>query len=141
MHKKSVIGITLVELLIVVAVASILMSIAYPAYQGHVLKMRYSDGKAKMHEIIQLQRRYFTDNNSYTTNLTGDLGYTNAGGGAVASDNGFYLISAIFCKDESDSDEDISVCVGLSAAPTFSDGGDPLTYNTRNEKGGPAKAW
>ena len=134
-------GITLVELMIVVAVAAILASVGYPAYQSHVTKSRYADGKAKLLEITQLQRRYFTDNNSYTLSLTGDLGYTDAGSGAVASDNGFYLISAVLCEDSGGNDEPISNCVELNAAPTFPDGGIDLTYNTRNEKGGPPKAW
>ena len=134
-------GITLVELLIVVAVASILVTVGYPAYQSHVTKTRYADGKAKLLEITQLQRRYFTNNNTYTLSLTGDLGYTDAGSGAVASDNGFYLISAELCEDAGGNNEPISNCVELSAAATFPDGGDPLTYNTRNEKSGPTNAW
>lgn len=134
-------GVSLIELLIVVAVSAILLSVAYPAYQSHVTKSRYADGKAKLLEITQLQRRYFTDNNSYTLSLTGDLGYTDAGGGAVASDNEFYLITAVLCKDDGGNTEPISNCVELSAAPTFSNGGDPLTYNTRNQKTGPNKAW
>lgn len=134
-------GVTLVELLIVVAVASILITVAYPAYQSHLTKNRYADGKAKLLEIIQLQRRYFTDNNSYTLNLTGDLGYSDAGSGAVASDNEFYLITASLCEDDGGNNEPISNCVELSAAATYANGGDPLTYNTRNQKTGPNNAW
>ena len=134
-------GLTLVELLVVVAIAAILASVGYPAYQSHVTKSRYADGKAKLLEITQLQRRYFTDNNAYTLNLKDELGYTDAIDGAVASENGFYLISAVLCRDEDDNVEPISNCVELSAAATFPDGGVNLTYNTRNEKGGPPKAW
>ena len=132
-------GVTLVELLVVIAVVAILASLVYPSYQNHILKTRYADGKAKLHEIIQRQRRYFTNNNTYTLSLTGDLGYEDAGGGAVASENAFYLITAVQCGP--DNDVPLSDCVELSAAATFANGGVALTYNTLNQKGGPDKAW
>ncbi len=130
-------GLTLVELLIVVSIVGILAAIGYPAYQDHVEKTRYADAKVKLMEIMQLQRRHFTDNSTYTENLTTDFGYEDAGSGAVATDNEFYTIVASQCGTEPLSD-----CVLLTANPNFGDGGDtPLTYNSRNDKDGPPHAW
>ncbi len=138
MHNNSEIGVTLVELLVVIAVVAILASLVYPSYQNHILKTRYADGEAKILEIIQRQRRFFTSNNTYTISLIGDLEFADGGGG-VSSEHNFYLITAVQCGD--DNDEPLTDCVELIATPTFGGGGAPLTYNTRNEKGGPAKAW
>ena len=129
-------GLTLVELLIVVAIVAILASVAYPSYQRHITGTRHADAKVKLLEIMQAQRRFFTDSNTYTTNLTGDLGYADAGGGAVATDNEFYTIQAAQCGTEL-----LSNCVLLTASPDFGDGSDSaLTYNSKNEKT-PTYAW
>lgn len=129
-------GLTLVELLIVVAIVAILAGVAYPSYQRHMTSTRHADAKVKLLEIMQAQRRFFTDSNTYTTNLTGDLGYADAGSGAVATDNEFYTVQAGQCGTEPLSD-----CVLLTASPNFGDGTDSsLTYNTKNEKK-PAYAW
>lgn len=132
------IGFTLTELLIVVSIVGILVSIAYPAYQSHATRTRFADAQVKLLEVMQEQRKFFTSNNTYTTNLVTDLGYQDAGGGAVESDNSFYLITAEICGEG----EVITECVLLTAAPNFTGGNQTsLTYNSRNEKSGPAAAW
>ena len=88
-------------------------------------------------QIMQQQRKYFTDNNTYTADLIGELGNPDAGKGRVASENGFYLIAAGACGDE----VSISQCVLLSAHPAIADKDkSKLTYNSRNVKT-PAQAW
>jgi len=122
-------GVTLVELLIVVSIVAILASIAYPAYQTHMTKTRHADAKIMLLQIMQQQRKYFTSNNTYTTDLVGEFGYADAGSGDVVSDNGFYLITASACGAEP-----LSECVLLSGVTTYAGGGTPLTYNSRNQK-------
>lgn len=90
MHKRVISGFTLIELMIVVAVIGILAAIAYPSYQDSVLKSRRSDAKAKLLEVAQRQERFFTEQNTYTTNFT-QLGYATVA--SVASDNGYYTIT------------------------------------------------
>ncbi len=122
-------GFTLVELLIVASIVAILAAIGLPAYQNHVANTRYADAKIMLLELMQQQRRHFTENNTYTTDLIADLGYQDAGSGAVATENGFYLIEASQCGSEA-----LSECVLLTATATYDDGTETVTYNSKNIK-------
>ena len=129
-------GITLIELMIVVAIVAIIASIAYPSYQSHTVKTRRVEAQTMLLEIMQRQRQYFSQENTYTTDLIGDLGYANAGSGEVATENGFYLISATACPAET-----IVECVLLTAEAQAGQVNDSdLSYNSRNEKT-PAEKW
>jgi type IV pilus assembly protein PilE len=59
-------GITLLELMIVVAVVSLLAAIAYPSYRDQVIKSHRTEGKAALMETAQALERCFTNNNSFT---------------------------------------------------------------------------
>jgi type IV pilus assembly protein PilE len=136
--NKHINGFTLVELLIVVAIVAILASIAYPSYQNHVTRTRYADAKVMLLEIMNQQRKFFTSNNTYTTSLTTDLDYADAGAGAVSTEAGLYLITAGTCGNPA---EPLTECVLLTATATFAGGLGNLTYDSRNIKGGPPQAW
>lgn len=90
-------GFTLIELMITVAIVGILAAIAYPSYQDQIRKSHRTDGKTKLLEVAQRQERYYTDNNTYATDLT-LLGYSIPVTVPVTvtfnSDNGYYSISA-----------------------------------------------
>lgn len=123
--------------MIVVVVLAIVATLAYPTYQGHATRARYSDAKVMLLQIMQRQREYFTDNNTYTTALVDDLGYTSSGGQTTNSENGLYQISAGTCGGGATIDQ----CVLLSAAPLSGQAGDiTFTYNSRNQKS-PAAHW
>ena len=63
---KKQIGITLIELMIVVAVIGLLGSIAYPSYQEHVRKTNRGDAKANLLELSQFMERYYSEVGNYT---------------------------------------------------------------------------
>lgn len=125
--------------MIVVVILAIVGTLAYPTYRNHATRARYTDAKVMLLQIMQRQREFFTNNNTYTTNLVaGGLGYADAGSGKVSSEQDLYLISASLCDGGATA---ISQCVELSAEPQGGAAGDPtFTYNSRNEKS-PAAHW
>jgi type IV pilus assembly protein PilE len=130
MLVKRTAGITLIELLIVMAIVAILGVIVVPAYQNQMLKTRRSDGKTKLMDVLNAQERFYTANNTYTTDLINDLNYPDLDGdGKVFSDEGYYKISAAACGGG------ITNCVLLTAeaGDLQQDDGD-LTFNSLGAK-------
>lgn len=62
-------GVTLVELMIVVAIIAVIATVGYPMYTEQMQKSRRSDARAALSTIVMAQERYFTVNNRYTANL------------------------------------------------------------------------
>jgi type IV pilus assembly protein PilE len=60
-------GFTLVELMITVAIISILASVAYPSYSEHVAKGRRADARAHLMTSQQWLERYYTERYSYAS--------------------------------------------------------------------------
>lgn len=67
-------GFTLIEMMIVVAIAGILAAISYPSYRDYVERAGRADGKAKLLEIMQAQERFYSQNQTYTANLGAGAG-------------------------------------------------------------------
>lgn len=63
-------GFTLVELMITVMIIGVLATIAIPSYQQFVQRARRTEAKSAMLRVMGAQERYFTVNNSYTTDPT-----------------------------------------------------------------------
>ncbi|MDT8372194.1 MAG: type IV pilin protein [Gammaproteobacteria bacterium] len=63
MEKQS--AFTLIELMVTVAIIGILASIAYPSYQGSVMKSRRADAKGALLNQANRMERHFTETNSY----------------------------------------------------------------------------
>jgi type IV pilus assembly protein PilE len=64
-------GLTLIELMIVVAVIAILAAIAIPAYDDSVRKARRGQAKADLVALAQHLERCFTVNNTYLAACSG----------------------------------------------------------------------
>ena len=67
-------GITLVELMIVIAIIGILAGIAYPSYTQYVQRSNRSEAMNELVRIANMQEQFFADNRRYATNLT-ELGF------------------------------------------------------------------
>jgi type IV pilus assembly protein PilE len=67
-------GFSLIELMIVVAIISLLAGIAYPAYTSSVLKGKRAEGRAALLEMMQQQERYYSQYGSYLGFAAGATG-------------------------------------------------------------------
>ena len=87
--KKSA-GFTLIELLIVIAIVGILAAIAYPSYQGAVIKSHRTDAMGDLINFQSAMERHYTVNNSYTGAANGgaDTGSPNIFSTVSPSDGG-----------------------------------------------------
>jgi type IV pilus assembly protein PilE len=71
-------GLTLVELVVVIAIMAILATIAYPLYTNQVIKSRRTEARVALNEIALAQERYFTVNGTYGTAAQLGNEYTDA---------------------------------------------------------------
>jgi type IV pilus assembly protein PilE len=67
---KSQRGITLIELLIVIAIVGILAAIAIPTYTGYMLRARRADAKTALEQIRAGQEMRRAERGTYTNDLT-----------------------------------------------------------------------
>lgn len=130
-------GFTLIEMMIVVVIIGVLAAIAIPNYSAYMLKSGRSEGQAKLLEAMQMQERFYSQNQTYTANLgVGGLAYTGVALNAAApSEDGRYLVTAGICA----AGIPIANCVLLTATPQGSQAADTvcgrLTLNSRGVKG------
>ena len=67
--RRRLAGFTLMEVMIVVLIVGILAAVAYPNYTEHVQRGRRTEGKAALLKTQGALERFFTVNNTYTTDL------------------------------------------------------------------------
>ena len=84
------VGVTLMELMMVMTVISILAAIAIPSYRGYALRASRADGKAAVLSMAGALERCFTRFNAYNN---AGCGITTSN---VPSTEGKYLVSATF---------------------------------------------
>ena len=63
-------GVTLIELMIVVAVVALLAAVAMPSYQNYVIKGNRAAAQAFMMDVTSREKQYLLDARSYTNSLT-----------------------------------------------------------------------
>jgi type IV pilus assembly protein PilE len=82
-------GITLIELLIVVAIVAILASIAVPVYRGYMQRARRADAKTSLEQIRAAQEMRRAEYGSYSTSLAS----LQSSWGGPATPTGYYNLS------------------------------------------------
>lgn len=94
LRRKSL-GFTLIELMIVVAIAAILAAIAVPMYKKQIQKSNRATAKSALLDLARREETYYSTNNSYTLQMS-SLGYSNATGNQIQVPNSSsptYIIS------------------------------------------------
>lgn len=86
-------GITLLELMVVVAIIGILASVAIPSYKNSTMRANRSDGLENLQALLNAQERYFADNMEYADTLT-KLGLATA---TMTTPKGYYVIKVEKC--------------------------------------------
>lgn len=103
-------GFTLIELMVVVAVLSILIVIALPMYQEATRKSRRSEAMRELMELASRQERFYAQNSTYTNEIAGELGLNWQ---SELTRNELYQLAVFQCEDE----DDFSRCYQLEAEP------------------------
>jgi type IV pilus assembly protein PilE len=105
-------GFTLVELMVTIVIASILLSIAVPAYQSQIRKSRRVEARNAVLDLAAREERYLSIYNLYSQTPS-ELGYgastTWAAVGAIGS--GYYTLSV--------TKTDPDTTVALPTLPTY----------------------
>ena len=132
-------GFTLIELMVTVAVAVILISIAVPNYRAYVQRANRSDATTAILRIAAAQEKFYIQNNTYTTDLSA------AGLGIPSTNNEYYDLAVTAGPD--------GLTIGYVATATPKEGErqaddsdcQSFTLNERGVRGsspkGPSVCW
>ena len=118
-------GFSLLELMIVVAILSIIASIAYPSYMGTVSRTNRSAAKSALLEVANRQEQFFAENKRYAVNLS-DLGY---------SGNAFMIDARGEPVTASSSDRCYGISLTNTAAMTFTANATPELQQATHDSG------
>ena len=131
-------GMTLVELMIVVAVLALLGGIAIPSYQAYVMKARRADARAALTVTAQMLERHASENpaTGYSTAKLSDTSGTNVVYRAT-SENFHYNVGFVAAVGDTTfltSPASASAYI-LKAIPTGVQAGDPCGSYTLAQTG------
>ncbi|KJG17335.1 type IV pilin protein [Photobacterium angustum] len=123
-------GVTLIELLIVIAIIGVLTAIAYPSYQSYVLKGHRTQAMGDMIKVQLNLEEHFTQNSNYNSPVISGSNCTicntdsNRYAFSISSATGSYIITATAKSDKGQNQDECG----------------NLTLN-QNGTGTPASCW
>jgi type IV pilus assembly protein PilE len=63
-------GVTLMELMVVVAIVALLATVALPTYRKYLIRAQRSEGKVALLQLQTAQEKFYLQNNTYTDKVT-----------------------------------------------------------------------
>jgi type IV pilus assembly protein PilE len=93
--KRASSGFTLIELMVTVAIVTILATIAVTSYTSQVQKSRRTEAKSALLDLAGREERLFSTSNAYS-NLQTFLGYATSGTATISGmnfGNGYYQLT------------------------------------------------
>ena len=88
---RASVGFSLIELMVVVVIATILLSIAVPSYMSEIRQSRRTEAKTAVLDLAGREERYLTTNPTGYTTAPANLGYTGFGTGYPIGSGYYYL--------------------------------------------------
>jgi type IV pilus assembly protein PilE len=85
-------GFTLIELMVVVIIATLLVTLAVPSYMSQVRQSRRTEAKTAILDLAGREERFLSTNPQGYTNVAAQLGYT-AFGAANPIGSGYYYLN------------------------------------------------
>lgn len=116
--KQKLLGFTLIELMIVVAIIGILAAITIPSYREYTTRAKRADGKAALLNLQLAQEKYRANCPQYATGIHATT-YSCASGGShnlvssTTSPDGYYNLAIT---------AGTGTTYTITATPTFTDG-------------------
>ena len=89
-------GMTLIELMIVVVIATILLSIAVPSYMDQVRRSRRTEARTALLDLAGREERFMSTNGANYSQTAADLGYAGFGT-ANPLGSGYYYLTVASC--------------------------------------------
>jgi type IV pilus assembly protein PilE len=84
-------GFTLVELMVVVVIATMLLAIAVPSYMSQIRQSRRTEARTAILDLAGREERYLSTNPAGYTNLPAPLGYPGFGAANPVASGYYYL--------------------------------------------------
>jgi type IV pilus assembly protein PilE len=139
---RRIAGLTLVELMIVVAVMAILATVAYPLYTEQVRKVRRADGRAAVEMVALAQERFYTVNGRYNVNLATVIIDTTSPLRTGTSPEGYYAVAVAAGPTGSIASSFLVTATPVAGKSQASDSCTSITVNSTGTRGGTGtKCW